>query len=167
MLRNNYYTYLIVTLLVFGCQNLKKVQKDYENQIGDTPFDKTRDNPNFKFCDSTKVLHKRAYIRYSGGEKALEEELIKKYNFQPNYRTFSGYFIIHFAVNCNNKTGRFRMEILDTNFRKTNCPEGLESQILSLAKSLENWHHAFYRGKDYDGYRFINIKMKNGKIVKS
>ena len=167
MLKNNYYTFFIVILFVFGCQNSKKVQKYYENQIGDTPFDKTKDKPNFKFCDSTKVLHKRAYIRYSGGEKALEEALIKKYIFQPNYKTFSGYFIIRFAVNCNNETGRFRMEILDTNFMETNCPKDLQNHILSIAKSLVNWHHPFYRSKDYDGYRFINIKMKNGKIVKS
>jgi hypothetical protein len=167
MLKNNFHTCFIAIFLIFGCQNSKKPQQYYENQIGDTPFDKTRDNPSFKFCDSTKVLHKRAYITYSGGKKALEEELIKKYIFQPNYKTFSGYFIIRFAVNCNNETGRFRMEVLDTNFTKTNCPEDLKNHILSLSKSLKNWNHVFYRGKDYDGYRFINIKMKHGKIVKS
>ncbi len=168
MLKNNYFKIIIVTIiLISGCQIAKKSQQFYENQIGDTPFNKSLDNSNFKFCDSTNVLHKRAYIQYTGGEKALEEELIKKYVFQPEHKGFSGYFIFRFAVNCNNQTGRYRIQILDPNFKKANCPKNLETHILSISKSLKDWNHAFYKGKDYDGYRFINIKMENGKIVKS
>lgn len=168
MLKNNYFQVLtIILILITACQTTKEHQKHYENQIGDTPFNPKMDDANFKFCDSSKVLHKRAYIQYTGGEKALEEELISKYILKPEHKNFNGYFIVRFAVNCNNETNRFRMEVLDSKFQKANPPKALKNQILSLAKSLKNWNHAFYRGKDYDGYKFINIKMKNGKIVKS
>lgn len=168
MLKNNCFKIFIAAIvLIYGCQTAKDTQQLYENQIGDTPFNQSLDNSNFKFCDSTNVLHKRAYIRYTGGEKALEEEFIEKYIFQTEHKNFSGYFIIRFAVNCDNQTDRFRMQILNANFKKTNCPKKLEDHILSISKSLKNWNHAFYRGEDYDGYRFINIKMENGKIVKS
>lgn len=167
MIKNSFRIFMIVIILTFGCQTSKETQQHYEDQIGDTPFDKSIDYPNFKFCDSTKVLHKRAYIQYTGGEKALEEELIKNYTPQTAYNNFTGYFIIRFAVNCNNETGRFRIEVLDSNFKKGHCSKALENHILSISKSLKHWNHAYYRGKDYDGYRFINIKMKNGNIVKS
>ena len=167
MLKNKPLLVFTILILLLSCQTTKESPKHYENQIGDTPFNQNLDDSNFKFCDSTNILHKRAYIRYAGGEKALEEELIKKYIFQPEYKSFNGYFIIRLAVNCNNETGRFRIQVLDSSFKKTNCPRNLEAHILYISKSLKNWNHAFYKGKDYDGYRFINIKMKKGKIVKS
>jgi hypothetical protein len=161
---------VIVSLLLFfvlSCNQAKEIKHhDYENQIGDTPFDLNLDDSNFKFCDSTNVLHKRALVRYKGGTKALEEELIENYKFKPKYESFSGYFVIRFAINCNNETGRFRMQILNSTFKETNYLPELGSHILSITKALKGWNHAFYQGKYMDCYRFIIIKMENGKIQK-
>jgi len=163
----NIIFYLILVFFLSNCNQFNEKKQVYENQIGDTPFDIDLDDKNFKFCDATNVLHKRAQIKYKGGTRALEEELLKKYNLSPSYTAFNGYFVIRFAVNCNNQTGRFRMQTLDSNFNQTQCPADLEKEILSIVKGLKGWEHAFYRDKDYDCYTFINIKMINGQIEKA
>ena len=162
----NSIMFLIFMFFVSSCNQLEDGKVDYENQIGDTPFNKDLDDASFKFCDSTNVLHKRALIHYKGGSKALEEALIDRYNRKPSYQSFSGYFIIRFAVNCNEEAGRFRIQTLDSNFNPTDYPEDLEEQILSIVSGLKDWSLAFYKGENYDSYSFINIKMINGQIEK-
>ncbi len=153
-------------LLVGGCSNASKVKQEYRDQIGDTPFDANLDDGNFKLCDATNVLHKRAYVSYTGGIKAMEEELFSNYKYQSAYRTFTGTFIIRFLVNCNNEAGRYRMQILDADLNKITPPENLAAHMLAITKKLNKWNHAVYKEKEYDGYRFITIKMKNGQLVK-
>lgn len=161
------YVIVLISLSLFFCCEKTKDKIEYENHIGDTSFNANLDNPNFKFCDSTNILHKRAYIQYTGGNKALEDELIRQYIYKDEYKTFNGYIVIRFAVNCYDKAGRFRTEVLDTDFNKTACPGDLNQQVVSIFKNLKHWNHAVYEGKDYDGYRFNIIKIVNGKIQKS
>lgn len=158
---------IAIMILFFNCNKTKEEKVEYQNQIGDTPFDIKLDSPDFKFCDSTNVLHKRAYITYKGGRKALENELLANYNFKPNYASFSGYFIIRFAVNCNKTAGRYRIQTLDSNFKLSASPDELKNHITIIFKDLENWNRPSYRGEVYDGYSFHIIKLVNGKIQKS
>ena len=160
---NNLVLFLLLLFLI-SCNNTEIKKTEYKDQIGDTTFNPSIDNPEFQFCDSTNVLHKRALIKYSGGKKALNEDLLKLYEYQPVYGDFNGYFIIRFAVNCKNETGRFRIEILDDNFNLTEYPEQLKQHVTTIFKTLDKWNHAVYRNKDYDGYTFRTLKITNGKI---
>ena len=162
-MNNNLFFVLIIPFL-FSCNTTKEDHDVYENQIGDTSFDSTLDDPKFQFCDSTKVLHKRARISYSGGKKNLEESLTKAYNFKPEYSSFSGYFIVRLAVNCKNEAGRFRLQILDNDFNLTEYPESLKLHIKTIFKELSEWNHAVYENEYYDCYTFHTIKINNGKI---
>lgn len=160
---------LLFLFFVLSCQSTKEQPQpplqQYENHIGDTPFDADVDNPNFKFCDPADILHKRAFVRYEGGAKAFKEEMLAKYDFKSSYKSYNGYFIIRFAVNCNDELGRVRIEVLDESFTLSKAPEGLENHVLSIFKELKNWKHPVYDKKDYDGYKFITIKMVNGQII--
>ncbi|PIA78626.1 hypothetical protein BFR04_03575 [Gaetbulibacter sp. 4G1] len=160
--------FVVIFCFLLCCDKPKSLKANtYENQIGDTSFNPNLDNRNFKLCDSTQVLHKRALVKYKGGTKALENDLISQFNYKSKYQSFNGYFFIRFVVNCNDETGRFRMQILDQNFKSTNCPKELEIHILKITKALKNWNHAFYKGKAMDCYRFLIIKMEKGKIIKA
>ena len=114
---------LLLMLLspLLSCQSTKEQPhpplQQYENHIGDTPFNADVDNPDFKFCDPADILHKRAFVRYEGGAKAFKEEMLAKYDFKSSYKSYNGYFIIRFAVNCNDELGRVRMEALDEDFK--------------------------------------------------
>ncbi|PTX64116.1 hypothetical protein C8N46_101726 [Kordia periserrulae] len=171
MKANKTYIYIALLLVFLSCNSKKETEvtqkPEYLDDIGDTTFNPALDNANFKFCDSTNVLHKRASVAYTGGITAMEKELIKKYKKQPAFESFTGYFFIRFAVNCNNESGRFRWEIVDEEFKETSCPKALEEEIISTVKSLQQWNYPIYRGKSYDGYTFIIVKLKNGNILRS
>lgn len=141
-----------------------KTKEKYRNQIGDTHYKKELDAKEFKFCDSTNVLHKRAYVRYIGGSQALQKEIKSLYDFKLFNTSFSGYFIVRLAVNCQGVAGRFRIESVDSSFNSLNKNEKFESYILSISKRLNNWSKPYYKDKFYDGYTFFVIKFKNGKI---
>lgn len=158
---------LLLFVIATNCKQEQNSLNDYPDDIGDTKFNKELDSSNFKFCDSLNVLHKRALVKYKGGTRQFEEDIIKRYENKTDYQQFSGYFFIRFAVNCNDLAGRFRTEIVDEAFKKINPPKGLENDIITIVKSLNNWKHPVYEGKDYDGYTFTIIKFKNGTILKS
>lgn len=155
-------------LFFLSCNKENETQKPhYENQIGDTPFDPALDRSDFKLCDSTNVIHKRALVTYKGGIKALEKELIKNYNSKTEHSAFTGYFIIRFVINCNNESGRYRLEVLDSSFQSIEAPKALENHVLESFKKLKRWNHAVYEGKDYDCYKFVTLKMIKGQLIKS
>lgn len=160
------FVLIVLSTVLLSCNAREEKEPVYENQVGDTQFDSRFDDANFQFCDSTDVLHKRAFVAYQrGGMRVINEDLQKLYEFKPNYASYSGYFIVRFAVNCKDEPGRYRMQTLDTNFNLKEFPEDLEQHILSIVKSLKGWKHPFYDGKEYDGYKFITIKIVKGKIV--
>jgi len=168
MIKTNTFQNILILITVFAfftaCNQEEKQQQKYQNQIGDTPYNFNLDTKNFKLCDSLNTLHKRAYVKYKGGNKALKKELVENYKLQSQYKTYNGYFIIRFVVNCKDEAGRYRMEVLDENFNLANAPKELQKHILNLFKTLKNWQHPFYENKHYDGYKFITIKITNGQI---
>ncbi len=155
------------SLIFVSCNTNDKSKQKYLADIGDTIFNPSLDDAKFKFCDSSNVLHKRAYVKYTGGTKILENDIISQYKIKPEYRTFNGYFIVRFAVNCNDETGRFRWEVVNADFEETTPPKGLEKHIIDILKGLNKWNHPFYNKKDYDGYTYIIVKIENGNIVRS
>lgn len=157
--------FLILLFFLFNCNQTKESKIHYKEQIGNTPFDAEKDDPDFKFCDSSNVLHKRAFVRYKGGLKGLYKDIYGRYNYTKQFESFNGYLVIRFAVNCKNEAGRFRIQALDTNFHKSNSPIELENHVLKVFKGLKDWEHAVYRGKDYDGYKFLTLKIINGQII--
>lgn len=161
-------SFFLVLFTILGCNskeenNIKEEQ--YFKHIGDTKFDSSKDNVNFKFCDSTKVFHSRSRVSYENGHKGLQNEIIERYNYQISFNNFTGYFFIRLAVNCNNEAGRFRWEIVDENHQETTCSKTLENHIIQVVKSLKNWNAVTYEGESYDGYTFFIIKFKDGKII--
>ena len=152
---------------LLNCNSNNNSAKTYLADIGDTTFNSSIDKSSFNFCDSSNVLHKRAYVKYEGGIRSLENDLIAQYQIKPGYKDFSGYFIVRFAVNCKDEIGRFRWEVVNPDFEETTCPEELENNIITIFKRLDKWNHPFYRGADYDGYTYVVIKLKNGQIIPS
>lgn len=163
--------FAVLLLFTLSCNRQKESEKEiapvYMEHIGDTPFDPKLDDVNFKFCDTTNVLHHRGRISYTGGTPAMEKELIEIYEKKSEYESFTGYFFIRFAVNCNNESGRYRWEIVDENFKETTCSAALEKEIITKVKSLQYWNHPIYKGESHDGYTFLIIKIENGNILPS
>lgn len=166
-----YLYVLMVSFIIFSCTSKKETKTEkkpeYLADIGDTKYTPTIDDANFKFCDSTTVLHKRARVAYTGGTPAMEKELIASYEKKPEFESFTGYFFIRFAVNCKNESGRFRWEIVDDEFKAKVCPKALEDEIITKVKNLKSWNSPIYKGEIHDGYTFLIVKIENGNILRS
>ena len=142
-------------------------EEGYSDQVGDIIFDPSRDDPDFQPCDPDQVIHWYTYeITYQGDTKAIEKECVARFSDKEAYAGFSGYIIVRFIVNCENQTGRFRIQSLTPEFEPCTAPAGLEEEVLALVRSLNGWNHAVYEGKDYDSYMYLNFKFTNGKIEK-
>jgi len=163
------YLYLIpIAILLYSC-NASNVEvsppKKYNNLVGDIPVQADIDNPNFQLCDSTKVIHQRTALRYLGGNEAIEKTYMDKFNPQSSYTQFTGYVVIRFIMNCNNETGRFRVQSLADDFSLQKCPSGMQEELLTIAKNLNAWQHAPTKDTKLDYTKYINIKITNGKVV--
>lgn len=166
---NKILTYIIIIILITNCKfNQKNIElKQYPKQIGDTEFNAKMDNPNFRFCDTSNVLHRRSLIYYTGGHKNFEKDLINRYEYKKSYKTFSGYFIVRFGINCRNEIGRLRLESVNNEFEKAIPPKRLKEHIIEILRGLKKWNSPVINGKSFDGYKFIVIEFKNGEIIKS
>lgn len=157
----------VALLLTVGCNYNEAIYKNYKNHIGETSFKSDIDDSNFKFCDSTKIVHSRSKISYKGGTKALEDEIESKFRLDKKNKKFTGYIFLRFAVNCNNETGRYRWQVFDEDFNKISFPTELKKDIIKIMKDLKGWESVNNEGVFYDGYTFIVIKIVNGKFIKS
>lgn len=135
-----FFSIALLVLAISSCTSTIGIKK-YPEQIGDTEFNKKMDNPDFKFCNPSNVLHKRALIVYKNGFRDFERNLISLYHFDEDYKNFTGYFFIRFAVNCKNETDRFRWQVVDSEFKKTSCPKKLQRHLIDILKKMRGWQH--------------------------
>ena len=77
----------------------------------------------------------------------------------------TGYITIRFVVNCEGKTGMFRVQQMDEDYNETIFEENIVSIILKFVKSLDGWIVQSYKGQTVDYYQYLTFKIENG-IVK-
>lgn len=172
-MRNNLHFFSIVlTLLAFGCSkdhNTSHVSDEYEiptsaHNLSYIPYDTKLDSPDYLICDSTKMGSGRSRVRYIDGTDKLKEAITSNYLYDQKYATFSGYIVIRFLVNCEGKSGRYRAQALNLDFSPSNAPSALLKHSTELIKSLDNWTKSTRHDSKAEYSKFINLKIKNGKI---
>lgn len=153
--------------IFFGCT--KSSEKITETEVpshwvGDIHFDSKKDKPDFSLCDSTNIIHRRNGLNYPGGKEAIKKECLNKFQFQTEFKSFSGYIMVRFLMNCKNKTGRYRAAALDFNFSEKNCPPKLKEHLVSIVKELTEWKPSSEKNGNSDFSKYLNFKIKNGQI---
>ncbi len=134
------------------------------HSIGDIEYDKKIDNPEFIVCNKNRIVQYYSFgAHYNGGEKAIKKELdtlINNLNFnKPGLLTY------RFIINCNNKTGRFRVKMVDFNLKETHFKTSNISKIKESIKNLTDWEAAKWKDELLDSYYVLNFKIENGKIT--
>jgi hypothetical protein len=90
--------------------------------------------------------------------------------FKSKYETFSdsdqnGFIRLRFIVNCEGKTGRFRVLQSDENFEEIEFDKKIVNQLVAITKGIENWE-IFYRKDDpIDYYMYLIFKIKDGQLT--
>lgn len=142
-------------------------EKNYLRQVGDIPFDPQVDDPAFRVCNENTA---RQYYNFGKGLMYRGEKAELKRFFQKNFRTQkgkkeSGYITIRFIVNCEGKTGRFRVMEIDRDFQVKHFSKGLVSKLSGLVAQLDGWIIGEQDGKAFDYYQYLTFKIEDGAIT--
>ena len=159
------YIFFLLPIL-FSCQAEKTVTV-YPNQVGDTVFDKSKDDPAFKRCMNKdygiQYYNDSKGYQYNGEKIAIKQALdhLKLSSSQQ----INGSVTIRFLVNCEGKTGLFRVQQMDENYTEAYFDKEFVEKILDFTKSLNGWLPKEYQGHKIDYYQYLTYKIENGKIA--
>ena len=150
--------------LLYNCQTEKSVSK-YPYQVGDIEYDAKLDDPNFKVCNYPKVYQYYNFgdgFDYEAEKTTIIEELEKLNLYDPTKK--SGYITIRFVVNCEGKTGWFRLTEMDSNYQETKFDSKFSQSLLDFTKNLKGWKTKIAKEKNVDYYQYLTFKIKDGKV---
>jgi hypothetical protein len=159
---------LLLVAIVVSCQPKSNPDKTvYLAQVGDTSFDPEVDDPQFKICDTTTVQQYYNFgkgLQYKGEKTAITNHFKQKLKtkFQSGE---TGYITIRFIVNCEGKTGWFRMQSMDENYQEKEFDSDLVDNLLELTKQLDGWQVGTHEQSKYDYYQYLTFKIENGNLV--
>ena len=153
--------------MIVSCQTEKGATSKYHAQVGDIIFDEKIDDVNFKKCISDDQFMFQYYNDSKGfqykGEKYEIEKKLKSLNLK-SLKKENGYITIRFLVNCEGKTGWFRMQQMNEDYKKYVFDEKLSNQLLIFTKSLNGWIPKEIEEKKIDYYQYLTYKIENGQV---
>ncbi len=71
---------------------------------------------------------------------------------------------MRFLVNCEGKTGFFRVQHMNPDLKETALDEALENKLLQFTKLLDGWMPKEIKGLKVDYYQYLTYKIENGKV---
>lgn len=103
-------------------------------------FDKAKDDPNFKLCNSYvyQYFNDSKGLVFKGGKP----QIVEAYNNQYNSKIVpkeTGLIRIRFAVNCKGEADRFRLLGMDYDYNEKVFDKTITNQLLDITKSLKGW----------------------------
>ncbi|HCA09003.1 MAG TPA: hypothetical protein DEO71_17660 [Chryseobacterium sp.] len=149
-----------------SCQTEKSMSK-YPLTVGDTEFDEKLDDPAFKRCTTEKLVNLQYYqgskeFDYKGEKIAITEKLEKE-KISSETKT-NGYITVRFLVNCEGKTGLFRVQQMNAELKETVLDKELGDRLLRFTKSLDGWIPKEIKGFKVGYYQYLTYKIENGKV---
>ena len=160
--------YLIVIFLLMSicsCSQTTSQKPTYPQQVGDSKFDQNIDDPAFRVCNQDTVLQYYNFgkgLQYKGEKIEIEEHFnqlkITKLS------TESGFITIRFIVNCEGKTGRYRVQEMDKTYAEKKFSKEFTARYLKLTMQLSGWEVGELEGKVYDYYQYLTFKIEDGQL---
>lgn len=167
--------WLMVILLFTGCTGPKEqgvatkvTEKKEPRMVGDIPFDEAIDDPNFEVChgEFRLVQYFALGMKTYEGEKIALDRIFKKHYDPTGTPSQSGLIRIRFIVNCEGKTGRFRIQGMNSAYEPMNFDESITSQLLEITRSLDQWK-VFKNDMDrtLEYYQYLIFKIESGNLT--
>lgn len=157
----------ILLTTLYSCGQTQERKVNYPLQVGDIDFNLKIDDPGFTICDEDRVFQYYEFGRgllYKGEKIKIIEHFRDGLEIN-DQKDESGFLTIRFIVNCEGKTGRYRVQGMNNDYKEKAFNEDLTSQLLSLTKQLDGWMIGEYEGKRYDYYQYLTFKIENGKLM--
>ncbi len=152
---------------LYSCGQVSDNKSNYPKNVGDISFDEKIDDPHFKVCHEDNVFQ---YYNFSKGFQYKGEKVKVNEHFQNGFKGKekngeTGFLTIRFIVNCEGKTGRFRVQGMDTSYHAKEFSKELVNDILTLTKKLDGWIVGEIEGLKTDYYQYLTFKLENGKLI--
>lgn len=163
---HNRFLFVILCLITLSCSETKN-QKEYFNDLGEIRFDGELDDRNFKVCheDLTIPFNYGGFgLVYEGEKRKLVETIKEKFNY-PKTKGQTGFITIRFIINCEGKTGRFRVIEMDLNLKAKKFDNNISNQILNITKGLDGWKSLERWKKAWDVQQYLTFKFEDGIIT--
>ena len=166
-------SFLAITLLLsifWSCQTEKKVneKQEYLRWVGDIEQDEQIDKLKFKACNGDdKILQ---YFNLGEGPIYSGEKSRILNTFKTNYKQITdrkenGLIRIRFIVNCEGKSGRFRVLQSDYYYQEKEFDKEIVSQLLNITKGIEDWEVYKRNEVPVDYYMYLIFKITNGQLT--
>lgn len=160
------YFFALFSFVLVSCQTEKSISK-YPATVGDIEFDEKLDDPAFEKCSPEKRMSIQYYqgvrqFDYKGEKLAIIEKLEKEKISSGN--KMSGYITVRFLVNCEGKTGLFRVQQMNAELKETVPDKILGEKLLRFTQSLDGWLPKEIRGLKTGYYQYLTYKIEDGKV---
>ena len=151
-----------------GKMNAQNNKKDYPKSIGDIQYNSNIDDPNFKICNPSRSFQYYNFLKgfqYKGEKYEILKLWKDTYKPVQHLSKKTGYITIRFLVNCEGKTGLFRAQQMNEDYKEEIFDEKLVTTVLDFVKNLGGWIIGEYKGEKVDYYQYLTFKIEDG-IVK-
>ncbi len=107
-------------------------------------------------------------LRHRGGFREIKNHFRQNFSDETfkNKKSNSGIITIHFDVNCHGKSGNFKIETCDNNYKPNTMNDELVITFLDLTKALNGWYPAVDEtGEALNSHKFFTFKITNGALT--
>lgn len=154
-----------VIIVFFSCSEAKK-QNEYFSDLGEIRFDEKLDDANFLVCHEDITFpfnYGGVGLVYEGEKRELVRTIRNEYEY-PKTNGQDGYITIRFIINCEGKSGRYRIEEMGLDLRPKKFEENISGQIMQIVKGLRGWKAFERNGKTWDYQQYLAFKLKDGQL---
>jgi hypothetical protein len=156
--------------ILSSCQLEKKAQekKEYLRNVGDIEYNDKIDEIDFKVCNGDDIILQYFNLGkgpvYSGEKSKILNVFKSKYKPLIN-KDQNGLIRIRFVVNCEGKSGRFRVLQSDFNYQAIEFDKRIVNQLTDITKGIENWEVLYLSEFTVDYYMYLIFKISNGQLI--
>jgi hypothetical protein len=139
----------------------------YPKQVGDIYFDAKMDDPNFKICTPNRVSQYFNFgksLQYRGEKVKIIQGFSELFNAKGNKKD-SGFVTIRFIVNCEGKTGWFRVQGMGIDYKEKKFSADLVNNLLAATRKLDGWIIGGDSTNKIDYYQYLTFKIERGNLV--
>lgn len=153
--------------LMTACLKDRPKQSAYLRWVGDIEKDSAMDDPDFEACNEKNAMQYFNFgegLPYAGEKYAIEKEFEEKYDPSLVVKE-SGLIRIRFMVNCQGKSGRFRILGMDFDYKEKQFDDSITQQLLKITENLKGWRIMPDEQSPKDYYQYLIFKIQDGQII--
>ena len=164
------YILFITLVIIAGCKKEDRsglTLDKIKNVVGEVYPNNELDDLDFKICnEQDQIVQYYAFNdkTYEGEKIAITEHFRKKYS-APKNNSESGYIRVRFIVNCEGKSGRFRLLESNLDYEPITFSKNIKQQLLNITKSLKDWKPMVGNNRNRDYYQYLIFKIENGQLI--